>query len=109
MSHLLPKVLTPDFIRDFSDWVHLPFVSSALKKTRESFEALTSHMLDVISLARACVASGKAADMDAALLRNLVEANMFEETDFNHKRLTDNELLSNTLTFLSAGACDWHQ
>ncbi|KAK0220202.1 cytochrome P450 [Armillaria fumosa] len=103
ISHLIPKVLTPDFIYDFSDWVHLPFVSPALKETRESFEALKFHMLDVISLARAWVASGKAVDMDAALLRNLVEANMFEEADFNHKRLTDDELLSNTLTFLLAG------
>ncbi|KAK0192740.1 cytochrome P450, partial [Armillaria mellea] len=103
ISHLIPKVLTPDFIYDFSDWVHLPFVSPVLKETRESFEALKFHMLDVISLARAWVASGKAADMDAALLRNLVEANMFEEADFNYKRLTDDELLSNTLTFLLAG------
>ncbi|KAK0237992.1 cytochrome P450 [Armillaria nabsnona] len=103
ISHLIPKVLTPNFIYDFSDWVHLPFVSPALKETRESFEALKFHMLDVISLARAWVTSGKAADMDAALLRNLVEANMFEEADFNYKRLTDDELLSNTLTFLLAG------
>ncbi|KAK0495923.1 cytochrome P450 [Armillaria luteobubalina] len=103
ISHLIPKVLTPDFIYEFSNWMHLPFVSPALKETRESFEALKFHMLDVISLARAWVASGKAADMDAALLRNLVEANMFEEADFNYKRLTDDELLSNTLTFLLAG------
>ncbi len=77
--------------------MHLPFVSPALKETRESFEALKFHMLDVISLARAWVASGKAVDMEAALLRNLVEANMFEEANVNYKRLTDDELLSNTL------------
>ncbi|KAK0458736.1 cytochrome P450 [Desarmillaria tabescens] len=81
------------------------FLSSLLlsRKRRDSFEALKFHMLDVISLARAWVASGKAADMDAALLRNMVEANMSEEADLNYKRLTDDELLSNTLTFLLAG------
>ncbi|KAK0203616.1 cytochrome P450 [Desarmillaria ectypa] len=101
VSHLIPKVLIPDFIYAFFDWLYLPLISPALKETRESFEALKFHMLDVISLARAWVASGKAADMDAALLRNLVEANMFEEVDFNYKRLTDDELLSNTMVDIS--------
>ncbi|KAG7448724.1 cytochrome P450 [Guyanagaster necrorhizus] len=103
ISHLIPKMLTPDLIYNLSDWVYLPFISSALKETTESFEALKFHMLDVISLARARVTNGKAADMDAALLRNLVEANMFEEADCGYKRLTDDELLSNTMTFLLAG------
>lgn len=50
-------------------------------------------MLDVVSLARAWVSGGKAAEMDAALLRNLVEANMAQEGHF--RSLSDEELLSN--------------
>ena len=51
-------------------------------------------MLDVIGLARDWIAGGKAAPMDAGLLRNLVEANMSNEEGNRH--LSDDELLSDT-------------
>jgi len=51
-------------------------------------------MLDLISLARAWVSEGKASLTDAALLRNLVEANMTPEDD--SRCLTDDDLLSDT-------------
>ncbi|KAF7360202.1 Cytochrome P450 [Mycena venus] len=59
-------------------------------------------MLDLVSLSRAWVVGGKTSNMDAGLLRNLVEANMTQEDDTNHEKLTD-ELLSNTFAFLMAG------
>ncbi|KAL0959590.1 hypothetical protein HGRIS_011299 [Hohenbuehelia grisea] len=101
IDHLFVKILTPNWIYDLSEFIFIPFMSKALKDTRESFDALRRHMLDVISQARAWVASGKVEKMDAALLRNLVEANMSQESDY--KSLTDEELLSNTFTFLLAG------
>lgn len=48
-------------------------------------------MLEVISLARAWIAEGKSTSMDAGLLHNLVEANMFDDG-----QLSDDELLSDT-------------
>ena len=50
-------------------------------------------MLDVIGLARDWIAGGKVTSMDAALLRNLVEANMLNDNGKRH--LSDDELLSN--------------
>ncbi len=56
------------------------------------------HMLEVVSSARAWILDNKGATkdgkMDAALLRNLVEANLAEGSDY--RGLTDDELLSNT-------------
>lgn len=91
---LFIKILTPNWIYALSGYIQIPYVSPALRHTREAFEELRHHMLDVVSSARAWVAGGKAETMDAALLKNLVEANMAQEGDY--KRLTDEELLSNT-------------
>lgn len=52
---------------------------------------------------RADVADGKkssASGLNAALLRNLVEANMGQDGDTGHKQLTDEELLSNVFVSL---------
>ncbi|RDB30006.1 hypothetical protein Hypma_014135 [Hypsizygus marmoreus] len=101
LDNLFTKVLTPTWIYDLSDRVYLPFITPTLNETREAFEALRLHMLDVISQARDWIAGGKAASMDAALLRNLVEANA--DGSASNKRLSDDELLSDTFTFLLAG------
>ncbi|KAF9467844.1 cytochrome P450 [Collybia nuda] len=100
MSHLIPKVLTPDWIYDLSDKIYIPFLTPMLSDTREGFEALRLHMVEIVSQARAWIAGGKTAVMDAALLRNLVEASMVED---GNRHLTDDELLSDTFSFLLAG------
>lgn len=100
MDSLIAKVLTPEWAYyAFSPRrVRIPYLSAVLAETRESFDALRLHMLDLISQARGWVAGGKATSMDAALLRNLVEANMDQEDGdvVGQRRLTDEEVLSNT-------------
>ncbi|KAJ7269650.1 cytochrome P450 [Mycena rebaudengoi] len=103
LEHLYPRVLTPKWLFHISERVHLPWIGPMLKDTIDSFAALKGHMLDLVSLSRAWVVGGKGSGMDAGLLRNLVEANMTQADDAHHKRLTDEELLSNIFTFLLAG------
>lgn len=100
LDHLFVKALTPTWMYTFSARLHLPVVSRVLKETTESFEALGFHMIELISLSRAWVVGGKTSNMDAALLRNLVEANMTEADDVHHKKLTDDEVLSNIFVCL---------
>jgi len=95
---MITKVLIPDWIHDLSNRVYIPFISPHLAETRESFDSLRMHMLDVVGLARDWIAGGKATPMDAGLLRNLVEANMSKEEGKRH--LSDDELLSNTFVRL---------
>ena len=89
---MMTKVLIPDWILDLSNKVYVPLISPHLTETRESFDSLRMHMLDVVGLARDWIAGGKATSMDAGLLRNLVEANMSNEEGKRH--LSDDELLS---------------
>ncbi|KAJ7468028.1 cytochrome P450 [Mycena latifolia] len=103
LAHLFTKVLTPAWLTALAARVPLPLLGPALAETRDSFAALRAHMLELVSLARAWVVGGRVADMDAGLLRNLVEANMTQADDVHHKKLTDEELLSNIFTFLLAG------
>ena len=91
---MITKILISDRILDLSNKVYVPFISPHLAETRESFNSLRMHMLDVIGLARDWIAGGKVTSMDAGLLRNLVEANMSNEDGKRH--LSDDELLSNT-------------
>ena len=90
---MITKVIIPDWIHDLSNKVYVPFISPHLTETRESFDSLRMHMLDIVGLARDWIAGGKATPMDAGLLRNLVEANMSNEEGKRH--LSDDELLSN--------------
>jgi hypothetical protein len=92
LDFLLWKSLTPTWVYDLSGYVYMPYITPVLDKTSNAFEALRDHMLEMISLARAWVAGGKTTSMDAALLCNLVEANMFH--DGTH--LSDDEILSDT-------------
>ncbi|KAJ7918480.1 cytochrome P450 [Mycena leptocephala] len=103
LAHLFFKALVPKWIQALSTRVRLPFLGPVLTETRESFEALRLHMVELVSLSRAWVVGGKTSNMDAGLLRNLVEANMTQDDDVHHKKLTDDELLSNIFTFLLAG------
>jgi hypothetical protein len=93
---MILKALTPTWVYDVSACIHIPYITPALDKTRTSFEALGGHMLELISLARAWIADGKTTSMDAALLRNLVEANMSHDGTSDRKYLSDDELLSDT-------------
>ncbi|KAF8889572.1 cytochrome P450 [Infundibulicybe gibba] len=103
MRNIVPKAATPKWVYTLSDTIPIPWVTPLLRETTESFDALGVHMLEMVSLARAWVSGGKTGHMDAALLGNLVEANMVEENDAAYRQLTDDELLSNTFTFLLAG------
>ncbi|KAJ7118625.1 cytochrome P450 [Mycena crocata] len=103
LEHLFVKALTPAWLIALSERVKLPFIGPLLTNTNASFEALRLHMVDLVSLSRAWVVGGKVSNMDAGLLRNLVEANMTQADDVHHKKLTDEELLSNIFTFLLAG------
>ncbi|KAJ6628016.1 cytochrome P450 [Mycena sp. CBHHK59/15] len=81
-EHIHAKVLTPDWMYQLSERMHLPFIGPILKDTREAYDALKGHMLDLISLSRAW-------------------ANMMQEDDMHStKSLTDDELLSNTFVIL---------
>lgn len=88
----MTRFLTPDWIVDLANKVHVPFISLYLAETRESFDALRMHMLDIVGLARDWIAGGEATPMAAGLLRNLVKANMSNEEGTRH--LSDDELLS---------------
>ncbi|KAH7925420.1 cytochrome P450 [Leucogyrophana mollusca] len=102
VENVIFYVLTPTWFNRLLSFVKVPYLSARAHITQQGFEELKSHMLDLVSSARAEVAEGKISGAsDAALLRNLVEANMTQEGDY--KRLTDGELLSNIFTFLLAG------
>lgn len=93
IESLFIKALTPNWVYAASSLLNIPYLSPRLKETGEAFEALKFHMLELVSSAQAWVSGGRTSSMDAALLRNLVEANMAQEGEY--KLLTDGELLSN--------------
>ncbi|KIY72214.1 cytochrome P450 [Cylindrobasidium torrendii FP15055 ss-10] len=99
LTRLLFKVLTPRFVWNITTSFSIPFISPLMKETKAAFDALEKHMLEVTSEARAMILNNE--PMDAALLRNMVKANVQQEG--LAKTLTDDELLSNTMTFLLAG------
>ncbi|KAH7912385.1 cytochrome P450 [Hygrophoropsis aurantiaca] len=103
VENVIFYVLTPTWFSKLLSFVKIPYLSSRAHITQQGFEQLERHMLDLVSSARAEVAEGKTSGgvSDAALLKNLVGANMTQEGDY--KRLTDGELLSNIFTFLLAG------
>jgi hypothetical protein len=96
MDNLIPQVLIPHWLAALVKHVHIPYVGPFVNETRESFETLRHHMYDLITATRTWASGDKTAAMDAALVRNLVEANLAQEDDDLQKRLTDEELLSNT-------------
>ena len=102
------RTLSPHFIYPIAKYIRIPFLSPALEETEISFDSLKSHMESIISHQRDTLFSERAKnqagtskykDVGAALLRNLVESNMDEESGGN--RLTDDEIISDT--FVSYG------
>ncbi|KAJ6614623.1 cytochrome P450 [Mycena sp. CBHHK59/15] len=93
-EHIHAKVLTPDWM------YHFP--NACISLHRAHFERHEGglrcfegpHVGSNITIPRLGV-GGKVSNMDAGLLRNLVEANMMQEDDMHStKSLTDDELLS---------------
>ncbi|KAJ7800400.1 cytochrome P450 [Mycena olivaceomarginata] len=108
VDHLFPKALTPKWLSALSERVYIPVIGRIVRDTNHAYEALKLHMVELVSLSRAWVVEGKVSNMDAGLLRNLVEANMATQEDEGaapapYKSLTDDELFSNTFLFLLAG------
>ncbi|KAL0959591.1 hypothetical protein HGRIS_011300 [Hohenbuehelia grisea] len=100
IDNVFVKVLTPSWLYRLSQGVRIPIISKAMRNAQRSFDALRGHMQDVVEHARADHISG-ISRTDAALLKNLVGANMAELGTL--KSLSDDELLSNTFNFLLAG------
>lgn len=102
-DNIFVKILAPSWLINLSAYIRVPYLSQRLKETEIAFEELRSHLIELISYMRADVADGKkssASGLNAALLRNLVEANMGQDGDTGHKQLTDEELLSNVFVSL---------
>jgi hypothetical protein len=59
-----------------SEKVYLPYLSALLKRTTTAFDSLRQHMLEITQHSRLLIEDGKGDVLDAALLKNLVEANM---------------------------------
>jgi len=87
-------ISTPEWFYKLSQKIYIPFLSLRLKIMRQAYDDLQLHIMDLISTARAWVLGDKSSESDAALVRNMVEANMAQEGD--SKALTDDELLSNS-------------
>ncbi|KAJ7820990.1 cytochrome P450 [Mycena olivaceomarginata] len=105
VEYLFPKALTPKWLSALSERMYIPVIGRMVRDANHAYEALKLHMGELVSLSRAWVVEGKVSNMDAALLRNLVEANMEDEDAAanSYKNLTDDELFSNTFLFLLAG------
>jgi hypothetical protein len=92
LDGLIVRVLIPKWIQKFSQRIHTPFLSAYLGKVELAIHELKLHFLELVSAAREWVVGEKASNIDAALVRNLVEANMAQDGD--SRRLTEGELLS---------------
>ncbi|KAL0572021.1 hypothetical protein V5O48_009942 [Marasmius crinis-equi] len=96
-SNLIPRSITPGWMIDIAEKVGY----RKLTVIRQSFNDIKYHMLELVELARSWLGGDKKDKaLDAALLRNLVEANSEE---VGSKRLNDGQLLSNAFVFLVAG------
>jgi len=120
ISCLFLKAFTPPRIYTLSEKIYIPWLTPALNNTRNAFESLRKHMLEIVSDARAAVGTpggkpsiaypasqGKKQNgIKSGLLANLVEANMVYGDDnvTNEKRrtLSDEELLSDTFVCLKS-------
>jgi hypothetical protein len=96
LDNIYTKILTPTWLISLSSVLPVPYISRKLRETETAFAELRSHIVELVNHMRADVASGGKSEetgLKAALLRNLVEANMMQDDDY--KSLTDDELLSN--------------
>ena len=97
----VPKVLIPHWLFKLAKQVHIPYLGPFVNETQESFDTLRHHIHELINV-RAWTTGDKAAATDAALIRNLVEANLAQEDDALQKCLTDEELISNTFVSIQS-------
>src|SRR6266576_1248992 len=101
------RALTPTFAYPIAKYIHIPFISRILEATVTGFGSLKMHTQDILSNARGAFLSKQAEKdsesrlnsarnngADAALLRNLVQSNINEES--GGYRLTDDEIVSDT-------------
>ncbi|TFK72438.1 cytochrome P450 [Pluteus cervinus] len=103
VHNIYTKIIAPEWLYALSENFYLPGITPTLRDTKQSFTSLREHMLEIIATERTRVGGGSDVAPGTALLRNMVEANMIQEDGYAQKRLTDEELLSNTFTFLIAG------
>jgi cytochrome P450 len=102
VNNVIFRALVPGWFYQFSSLIKVPYLSSRALLTQLAFDDLRTHMLDLVASARADITSGERSGASgAALLQNLVEANMNQDGDA--KKLTEGELLSNIFAFLLAG------
>ena len=100
---ILPKSLIPEWLLDLGHWVHIPILGPTLRAIRRSYADVKFGLLEIVSNARTRILDGKAATLDAALLKNMVKANMATSAgEEDVRQLTDNELLSNSMVSLLA-------
>jgi hypothetical protein len=105
---LFPRILTPKPIWNavVEKRVYVPLLGPMLTRTKDAFDELRSHMVELVSQARDRFGISRQKEQGeedgAALLRNMVEANMaFEKEDeAGYRSLTDGELLSNMFVSL---------
>jgi hypothetical protein len=94
VNNVIFRALVPGWFYQFSSLIKVPYLSSRALLTQLAFDDLRTHMLDLVASARADITSGERSGASgAALLQNLVEANMNQDGD--SKKLTEGELLSN--------------
>ena len=98
-----PRVLAPKRLWKavVEDGVYIPLLGRSLLRMRDTFEELRGHMIELVSQARDTFSLGTKPDdhhvQGAALLKNMVQANLSFEGDehVDYRTLTDEELLSN--------------
>ena len=105
-----PRGLTPKCLWKavVEDGVYVPLLERPLLKMRDAFEEFRGQMTELVSQARDTFGLGTKIDdhhvQGAALLKNMVQANMTFEKDeqVGHRSLTDEEVLSNMFVRSSA-------
>ena len=102
IDNLVPQVLIPRWLYKLAKQVHIPYLGPFVNETQESFDTLRHQIQELITVNRAWATGDKAAATDAALIRNLVEANLAQEDDALQKCLTDEELISNTFVSIQS-------
>jgi hypothetical protein len=92
IDSILFRSVTPSLLVTIASNFPIPFLSERVRKMEKRFEELRLYILGMIDSARDSIAAERSsAVVNAALLKNLVEANMKDE---EHKSLTDQELLA---------------
>jgi hypothetical protein len=101
VSQLIPRSMVPKSVWNAvtEKNMYIPFIGPTIKKAQDAFEVLRGHMVELTSEARnGLINAEKGNGNSAALLKNLVQANMETYDQGNeggYKSLTDEELFSN--------------